>query len=789
MKSRIFGVICMIVLIAVTLVTTIVVTFDQCRVYAPAEENVMYGTTDSSGNNYVYFESRSNSGIYKLNDAKKLIASATDSNGSMLNGGRVVGLACVSNKVYMAVRIPLGVRICAWNEELTERTENTISFKGDAVVTDFGVNNGDLAIVTVEDQGTTAAVYMMSGRDNEPVNLLREDAEGEVRFLDANFINGKLETLMSDGSRTPGYENSIVEKTEVPENAGLVGVTMGFPTVARNVLIMVAVIFIIAFFFRSVVFKRNYLWLKVYGFMIALTACLAASIYLVTEPVNESRVEERVKQTENVLDIYGQSFNDYDGSIGTERYDNAYKTVRECWWETTESIEDICILSINNSRAYVNVSMNFPYGEWLSDKWGDAADKCILGAHSSNGPVWGETVIKGKKYLMVTAPVTDEAGSRVFISALVRYEDIMSDSVFDISMFILHMVIVWGIALALIIFINFGRAFELKIITKTLRRVISGEQTEVVKPKIASMDFDGMWNAAAELSKGMGKKNYLRNQTLAMVGRFAPHNIEKLFGKDSLTDVRLGDKGSVNGTVALIRIARPFIRNKNEYTDIMSRYIEIICKYKNEHEGILVSDSSTMCSSRVIFADGANGTLSFAVKTSEAIRKSELSQGRRSLIFLHKTEYEYGITGSEDQNYACINSLQLDLISVFVPKLSELGLRVVASEEALNADEGSYTSRYLGYLELPDNSGTVRLYEILDAVPVEERNRKTETVMIFKKALDLYYAKDFYLARNLFAEAVKECPEDLVARWYLFKCEKMLDVGTVEKFGYGLLSE
>ncbi|MBO7335516.1 MAG: hypothetical protein J6U42_01105, partial [Lachnospiraceae bacterium] len=73
---------------------------------------------------------------------------------------------------------------------------------------------------------------------------------------------------------------------------------------------------------------------------------------------------------------------------------------------------------------------------------------------------------------------------------------------------------------------------------------------------------------------------------------------------------------------------------------------------------------------------------------------------------------------------------------------------------------------------------------------VKKSFQKDETLSVaVEKALELYYASDFYLARNLFAEVVKECPEDLVARWYLFKCEGMLDGGDIDKFCYGLLSE
>ena len=195
-----------------------------------------------------------------------------------------------------------------------------------------------------------------------------------------------------------------------------------------------------------------------------------------------------------------------------------------------------------------------------------------------------------------------------------------------------------------------------------------------------------------------------------------------------------------------------------------------------------------MCSSRVLFTKDESNSILFGTRTTDALKKSDNAPGRRSLILLHRTDYEYGITGSQEQYYSCISSTQLDSLAAFVPKLMDLGLRLVVSEEALDVNKTNYLKRYLGYVELGD-SGTVRLYEILDAAPAEERNKKNEAAEVFGKALELYYASDFYLARNHFADAVKICPEDLVARWYLFRCEKMLDDGKGDQFGYGLLSK
>ena len=55
------------------------------------------------------------------------------------------------------------------------------------------------------------------------------------------------------------------------------------------------------------------------------------------------------------------------------------------------------------------------------------------------------------------------------------------------------------------------------------------------------------------------------------------------------------------------------------------------------------------------------------------------------------------------------------------------------------------------------------------------RQQKESTLELFEKALDLFYKKDFYSARNEFSKVVKNSPLDKVAEWYLFLSHKYCD--------------
>ena len=66
-------------------------------------------------------------------------------------------------------------------------------------------------------------------------------------------------------------------------------------------------------------------------------------------------------------------------------------------------------------------------------------------------------------------------------------------------------------------------------------------------------------------------------------------------------------------------------------------------------------------------------------------------------------------------------------------------------------------------------------YEILDAETMRIHNQRIGYNERFASALDSFYQQHFYLARSAFTEIVREAPDDAIAKWYLFECERYLN--------------
>ncbi len=69
----------------------------------------------------------------------------------------------------------------------------------------------------------------------------------------------------------------------------------------------------------------------------------------------------------------------------------------------------------------------------------------------------------------------------------------------------------------------------------------------------------------------------------------------------------------------------------------------------------------------------------------------------------------------------------------------------------------------------------MNLFEVIDAEVARLRQIKLTTREKFEETLELFYSKEYYLARNQFSEILKECPEDNLVRWYLFESERYLN--------------
>lgn len=263
--------------------------------------------------------------------------------------------------------------------------------------------------------------------------------------------------------------------------------------------------------------------------------------------------------------------------------------------------------------------------------------------------------------------------------------------------------------------------------------------------------------------------------------RFAPKQLEQILGKYSICDVEPGDRACVTGTLAFLSYPQKD-RAEEEYLQRMGREYRRLGEKQREYDGVLLSDNSDLTTLRLLFSREAQEAVQFGIEMAAAQK-----EGEQPFVLLHHTSFTYGVMGDEEQALTYVLSEDMEILEGYADSLRAIGVRMAVTDAVYELIEKETTGRYIGYLE--KDGSCFKLYEILDACPAKERKRRLNTRDKFRKALKLFYQGDYYLGRSLFTEVLKECPEDEVAKWYVFLCEKYLNTDYGRGNSYSLFPE
>lgn len=340
--------------------------------------------------------------------------------------------------------------------------------------------------------------------------------------------------------------------------------------------------------------------------------------------------------------------------------------------------------------------------------------------------------------------------------------------------------------LAAVIFLQ-GRQMR-RLVAVTSRVAEGKEDWESLKdgagsPWLESNELRRLKNSLGQMATDVARTNYNQYKTLQNYCRFAPKQIEQILGKHSILEVEPGDKTRITGTLAFITYPESGGIGGEEHLGRMGREYRRFGEKQREYGGVLLSGSSDLTTMRLLFQERNREALHFGLDM--VIPQEDI--GEKPFVLLHRASFLYGVVGDEESAFTYVYSREMKVLEKYVDRFRSIGIRMAATDTVYELMEKETTGRYIGYLE--EGGLTFKLYEILDAYPARERKRRLDTGEKFKKALNLFYQGDYYLGRNLFTEVLKECPDDEVAKWYLFLCERCLNTEYGKKASCALFSE
>lgn len=356
--------------------------------------------------------------------------------------------------------------------------------------------------------------------------------------------------------------------------------------------------------------------------------------------------------------------------------------------------------------------------------------------------------------------------------------------------------------------IDSGQRFDLVLLDVMMPRISGYEVCQRIREKYLASELPVIMvtarNQVQDLVQGLsyGANDYLakpfsREEFLARVktqlnlhrinattGKFVPNEFLRVLGRESITEVALGDQAQREVTILFTDVrdytslaeAMTPEENFKFVNALFSRMGPVIRRhggFVNQYLGDAIM---------AIFPGSPQDGLQAAVAMQQTLaeynvkRKVEGRQMIRMGIGLHTGSLAMGIIGDEQRMDAATIADSVNTAARIEGLTKHYGVSILFSEDSLRRLESSepageqvFHLRYLGKVQVKGRREPVGLYECFDGDAPEVIDQKLRTKPDFEKALAYFYARDFPEAVGAFNKVVKVNKNDQPARLFLNK--------------------
>ena len=460
----------------------------------------------------------------------------------------------------------------------------------------------------------------------------------------------------------------------------------------------------------------------------------------------------------------------YDSNIYTEMYRQLtdMTTIPEDNWR----ISGMSV--VNQKTGEVLVSDKRYNRAHASELYGKAAAEFVQVNNAGNA-LRTKSIKSDEGERIVLARSLDGIGLNGYtLVGIVCYQNSMKNAATVFNRFIKGAIIGFLLSTLAVIVLLVLENRDIRALAKMLKLLAEGRGVNT-NPTVRGKDLTAMKNSVYEIDKNIASINRAKYKIFEAYYRFAPKSIEVMLDKDSITEVEIGDIANISGTIAILSMKDKYRADK-ESLDYMNKTFEIMEKSREEHGGIYVAGNETLKRARYLFTDEDNKAVAFGVDVLNGLREWRKRDYVDTLVLLHSSTFSYGICGTETQSMPLMTSRDMEKLSSITEWLRDLRVSMVITKTVLDKNIGiDYEDvRYLGFIRTEEIE-RLELYEIISAQGGRFAASKKDKKEEFESAIELFYAKDFYLARNAFTDILRDIPEDGLAKWYLFECETQLN--------------
>lgn len=295
----------------------------------------------------------------------------------------------------------------------------------------------------------------------------------------------------------------------------------------------------------------------------------------------------------------------------------------------------------------------------------------------------------------------------------------------------------------------------------------------------ATAEFSDIINVFNKMADDINRQIFRLDQTNKTYYHFVPKGMIELWGKENLSEVKLGTGIEREANVLCISMEMNIAdMTTAQEQEVTNRFFGIFNRAAEQFGGTVVTDNVNLRRLRIICPDSGDNAVDMAVSALAVVDSANATLPvqcqMKVMVVLHKTRIFYGICGDRERLVPTMLSDDLDYIIKNESKLRGFSRRLLVTEAAAgNITPDRYYRRFVGY----PNGTTERrfgLHDFYDASPADEIRLINDTRVTFDKAMELMEAERWYDAKNFFALVLRQNQYDNVARHYIFICEQNL---------------
>lgn len=266
--------------------------------------------------------------------------------------------------------------------------------------------------------------------------------------------------------------------------------------------------------------------------------------------------------------------------------------------------------------------------------------------------------------------------------------------------------------------------------------------------------------------------------------RFVPRRFLEILGKDSITDVQLGDCVQKNMSILFSDI-RSFTTLSETLTpeknfQFLNSYLRRMESSVVDHYGFV--DKYIGDGILALFDRSADDALNAAI---EMLNKVALYNQHRAKVGYTPIRIGIGINtgnlmlGTIGGNNYMSSTVISDAVNLSsrveqLTKMYHVPLLITENTYSSLEDPARYYSRFMGNIQVKGKTEGVNIYEVFDGDPESLRVAKALTRSRFENACMLFQEGSYHVAYKQFQKCLREAPYDVTVSHFLNQCrEKM----------------